>query len=113
MSSDRPRHTWLWFSVLRIGVFFAVLVVLLALNVAPLVAAIAAAVIGLCISVIFLSGPRTRLAGDLRDRLGRGRTRRPARSNTDVDSDTEDAAVDARQTGAIAPPQQPGQRPAG
>jgi hypothetical protein len=73
---------WVQYSLIRIGVFAAVLTVLLLLRLEWWLAAIVAAVIGLCVSFIFFGDLRTRVATDLAAR--RGRT--PA----DADADVED-----------------------
>jgi Protein of unknown function (DUF4229) len=79
--------TWLWFSLLRIGIFAVVLtILLLVLPVPPWVSAIVAALIAFCISFIFLHRPRGELAVQL-DRMRRGENGPPS------DDDAEDATA--------------------
>jgi len=86
---DRPGLAWVWFTLLRVGIFVVVLaVLLLVMPVPPWVSTIVAALIAFCISFIFLSRPRAQLAGHL-DRMRRGE---PTAGRTD--DDAEDAAVD-------------------
>jgi hypothetical protein len=70
------------YSLIRVGVFAVALAVLLLLPIDWWVAAIAAAVIGLCVSTIFFGDLRSRVAADLAARRGAP----PA----DVDADVED-----------------------
>ncbi len=75
----------MWFSLLRLGIFAGVLLVLLlVMPVEPWISAIVAAVIAFCLSFIFLEGPRRRLAEQLHEQ----RTR-------DRDGEDEDAALDS------------------
>jgi predicted membrane metal-binding protein len=83
----RPGLTWLWFSLLRLGIFAVVLaILLLILPVPPWVSTIVAALIAFCISFIFLSRPRAQLAVQL-DRMRRGEA-----NGAVADDDAEDAA---------------------
>ncbi|MGO4689928.1 DUF4229 domain-containing protein [Glaciibacter sp. 2TAF33] len=82
---------WVYFSVLRVLMFVVPLVVLLVLGIEPWVATLVAAVIGLCLSYIFLRKPRESVARNLY--AARNRTAAPAASAAS-DADTEDAAVD-------------------
>ncbi len=88
MENRRPSGlTWLWFSLLRLGLFAVVLVVLLlVMPVEPWISAIVAAVIAFCLSFIFLTGPRSRLVEQLHGRR-RG-------NPVDDDDEVEDAAFD-------------------
>ena len=87
---ERPGLAWVWFTVLRVGIFAAVLaILLLVMPVPPWVSTIVAAIIALCISFIFLSRPRAQLAGQL-DRMRRGEA-----NHGTTDDDAEDAALDA------------------
>jgi len=74
--------------VLRLLVFAVPLVILLVLGVVWWLAVIAAALIGLCLSYIFLSRPRNAVSSDLYAVRHRDK---PARTE---DDDAEDAAVD-------------------
>lgn len=92
MTEQRPRtRTWVWYSLVRVGLFAVVLaVLLLVLPVAPWISTLLAAVIAFCVSFIFLGRPRAELAQDL-DRMRRGE-RAPVVEPTD--DDVEDAAVE-------------------
>ena len=89
--------SWITYTVLRLLVFAVPLVVLLLVGVVWWLAVIAAALIGLCLSYIFLSRPRNAVSSDLYAVRHRGR---PAPTE---DDDVEDAAVDAAQ-GERRPP---------
>jgi hypothetical protein len=85
-------RTWIWFSVVRVGIFAAVLVVLLiVLPVPAWISTLLAGVIAFCLSIIFLARPRAELSRDL------ARVRRGERADPDAptDDDAEDAAVDS------------------
>ena len=77
---------WLIYSVIRVGIFAVALGVLLALSVTFVVAAIGAAIIGLCVSYIFFRRQRDAVAASIvRIRSTRQR---------DLDSDVENEAID-------------------
>lgn len=80
-----PRN-WILFSALRIGLFAVVLAVLLFLQIEPWIAAVIAAVIGLCVSYIFFRPQRVALA----ESVSSYRTA----EHRDEDSDVENAAID-------------------
>lgn len=82
------RHLILY-SLLRIGLFAIVFTVLMLLQLWPWVAALAAAIISLCVSYIFFRAPREALAQS----LARARASEPR----DLDSDAENAALDRAQ----------------
>jgi hypothetical protein len=85
----RAGLTWLWFTLARVGLFAVVLaILLLVMPVEPWISAIVAAVIAFCLSFIFLSRPRTRLAEQLQEQRAAGGAR-------DADGETEDAALDS------------------
>lgn len=88
-----PRN-WILFSALRIGLFVVVLAVLLLLQVEPWVAALVAAVIGLCVSYIFFRPQREALAESV------STYRRT--EHRDADSDAENAAIDDALGGSAA-----------
>ena len=98
---ERPRRLGCaWFALLRLGIFAVVLAVLLVvLPVEPWISAVLAAVIALCLSLIFLWRPLTDLTGSARrvDRASRraGVRRSGGARAVDTDDDVEDAAVDA------------------
>ena len=80
--------------MLRILAFVVPLVVSYELGASLLLAALIAAVVGFCISVIFLSGQRRAFSGELAELR-----RRPAEPSTpDVGEDelAEDAVIDSR-----------------
>ena len=79
---------WLLFTVLRVLMFVVPFVILLALGIEGWLAAVIAAVIGLCLSYIFLRRPREQVAGDLY------KVRHRATEPVHPDAESEDAAVD-------------------
>ncbi|MCU1437582.1 MAG: hypothetical protein JWP66_669 [Naasia sp.] len=86
MEERPPRLGWVWFSFIRLGLFAVVLaVLLLVLPVQPWVSAVLAAIIALCLSLIFLWTPLGRLVGP----------KSAPRVPDNRDDDIEDAAVDA------------------
>ena len=74
---------WVAYSCIRIGIFAAVLAALLVAGVEWWLAAIIAAVIGLCVAYIFF--------GKLRDAVAFDIAQRRARPSGDSDSAAEDA----------------------
>lgn len=72
------------YSLLRIAIFAIVLVVLLLLGVQPVLSAVIAAVIGLCVSYIFFGKLRHAVAADLAAR------RANPTPPKDVDAEAED-----------------------
>ena len=85
----RPGLAWLWYTLLRIGIFAGVLaILLLVMPVPPWVSTIVAALIAFCLSFLFLGRPRAELAGQL-DRM---RREKPAGASRDEEA--EDAAVE-------------------
>lgn len=81
---------WLAYSLIRVGVFAVVLLLLTLTGVQLWLAAIVAAVIGLCVAYIFFGGLRDSIARDLAQR-------RSGATRPDVDAAAEDsAAEDAR-----------------
>jgi uncharacterized membrane protein YraQ (UPF0718 family) len=79
---------WVVYSVYRILLFAVPLGILLLLRIDPLVATVIAAVIGLCLSYIFLRSPRDAVSRD----IFAATQRRKAPS--EADSDAEDAVLD-------------------
>ncbi|MBC7517663.1 MAG: DUF4229 domain-containing protein [Microbacteriaceae bacterium] len=90
----KTSRRWILYSLLRVGIFAAILALLLALKVEPWMAAVVAAVVGLCVSYIFFRPQRDALA------LSVARFRQSEKR--DADSDAENAALDLRET-ATAP----------
>ena len=80
--------SWLSYSVYRILLFAVPLAVLLMLSIVWWVSAIVAALIGLCLSYIFLRTPREKVALDLYT------ARHPAAEVVHPDAESEDAAID-------------------
>ncbi|GAA1448135.1 DUF4229 domain-containing protein [Leifsonia poae] len=81
--------SWITYSVLRLLLFVVPLVILLVLRIEAWIAVVAAALIGLCLSYIFLRKSRNAVATDLYAARHRDK---PA---TTVDDDVEDAAIDS------------------
>ncbi|MEY2847766.1 MAG: hypothetical protein RI885_431 [Actinomycetota bacterium] len=81
-----PSRSWILFSALRIGLFAVVLTVLLLLQIEPWIAALLAAVIGLCVSYIFFRPQREALAKSVSEYR--------STEHRDEDADAESAAVD-------------------
>ncbi|RNE62103.1 DUF4229 domain-containing protein [Cryobacterium tepidiphilum] len=79
---------WLSYSVIRLLLFAVPLVILLVTGVGPIVATIIAAIIGLCLSYIFLRTPRARMADTVY------RARHEPSTPAPSDADVEDAAID-------------------
>lgn len=79
---------WLSYSVIRLLLFAAPLLILLISGVGPIVATILAAIIGLCLSYIFLRTPRARMAESVY------RARHKPHAPAPSDSDVEDAAIE-------------------
>ena len=80
--------SWLSYSVYRILMFAVPLAVLLMLSIVWWVSAIVAALIGLCLSYIFLRAPREKVALDLYT------ARHPTAEVVHPDAESEDAAID-------------------
>jgi hypothetical protein len=86
----RPGLAWLWYTLLRIGIFAVVLAILLLVMPAPpWVSTVVAALIAFCLSFLFLARPRAELAGQL-DRMRREKPGAGSR-----DDEAEDAALEA------------------
>jgi len=89
---------WIVFTILRVLLFAIPLAVTLSLGVEPWIAALSAAVIGLCLSTIVLVRPRTSFATMLYN------TRHRTTSRAHRDNELEDAAIaSASSTAASAP----------
>lgn len=81
---------WLKYSLIRLGVFVIVLVVLLFIGVPPVLATIIAAVVGLCVAYIFFGKLRAEMTADLIAR----RASAAAVVPRDADSAAEDAEIE-------------------
>ncbi|WP_382309693.1 DUF4229 domain-containing protein [Herbiconiux sp. UC225_62] len=90
----KPGRTWLVYTLIRLGLFAGVLILLLLLQITPWLAAVIAALIALCISIIFLRKPREEASKTLYEaRNNRGQAAsRPSASRED--ESVEDDAVD-------------------
>jgi hypothetical protein len=77
---------WVLYSLIRVGVFAVALVLLMLVGVNVIVAAVAAAVIGFCVSYIFLRGPRDAVAKSIVDL----RTRKDRDDDNDIENDLLD-----------------------
>lgn len=78
---------WVTYTLVRLGVFAIVLVVLLILDVTPVLATLIAAVVGLCVAYIFFGRLRAAMAAELAELGAR------ARPVKDVDAEAEDASL--------------------
>ena len=91
----KSAPAWVLYTVYRILLFVVPLAILLVLRIEPWLATLLAGVIGLCLSYIFLSSPREKVARDLYAATHREKS---AAKADDGDDQTEDAAVDLAQT---------------
>ena len=74
---------WVKYTLIRLGVFAVVLVVLLLLNVQPVLATVVAAVVGLCVAYIFFGKIRAAMVTEL--------TAQRTAARKDADAEAEDA----------------------
>lgn len=81
---------WLRYTLLRVLLFAAPLIVLLIAGVSPWIAVVVAALFGFSASLLFLRRQREEFATDLYAARRRGET-----STERADADAEDSAVDA------------------
>jgi len=80
---------WVTYSVYRVLLFAVPLTILLALQITWWIAALVAALIGVCLSYLFLRKPRERVARGLYE------ARHPAtKTAVHPDAESEDAAID-------------------
>jgi cell division protein FtsL len=77
---------WILYSLIRVGVFAAALALLVLVGVNVLIAAVAAAVIGFCVSYIFLRGPRNAVAKSIVEL----RTKKDRDDDNDLENDVLD-----------------------
>ncbi len=89
-------RAWVIYSLLRVGLFIVLFTVMLLLGVVYWVAAIAAAIIALCISYIFFGRLRGRVAEELAARRAAG----AQPPSADSDEGTEDALDSERDRGS-------------
>jgi hypothetical protein len=95
---------WLTYSVLRLLLFAVPLVVVYLLGGNIVIAAVSAAIIGVCLSVILLHRQRAAVAADLEARLGSRRANRTVPTDEDVEDAVagEDAGTGAGQNANAA-----------
>jgi predicted cobalt transporter CbtA len=79
---------WLSYSIYRVLMFAVPLTILLALQITWWVSTVLAAVIGLCLSFLFLRKPRDKVA------LGLYQARHPSQETVHPDAGAEDASID-------------------
>ncbi|WP_104083091.1 DUF4229 domain-containing protein [Cryobacterium sp. Y11] len=82
---------WLYYSVMRVLMFAVPLAILLSLGLWPWAAAVIAAMLGLCLSYLFLGKSRESVARDLYQ------ARHPTKEPVNADADVEDRAITARE----------------
>jgi uncharacterized membrane protein YraQ (UPF0718 family) len=92
---------WVTFSALRLLLIAVPLAILLVLQVNWVIATIAAVLIGLCLSYIFLRRRREQTSAELYAISTRGRT------PVTIDDDIEDAAIDNAEAAARAKTKRP------
>jgi hypothetical protein len=78
---------WLFYSIVRLALFGAILALLMFLSVEGWLAAILAAIIALCISYIFFAGERDKVATSIHE------WRERAATDKGRDEDAEDAEI--------------------
>jgi uncharacterized membrane protein YphA (DoxX/SURF4 family) len=81
---------WVLYSLARLGIFAVVLAALLLLGITPWIAALVAAVVGLCVAYIFFGTLRNAVALDLAERRSQSKVAK------DSDAEAEDLENDAR-----------------
>jgi hypothetical protein len=84
----KRTRPWLYYSILRVALFVVIFAAFMVLSVPPWIATIAAAVIALCLSYIFLKGPRDAVARDIYAR------RHGEHDDHDADNDIENEILD-------------------
>jgi hypothetical protein len=83
----KSSRNWVVYTLIRIGLFAVVLVVLLLVGVNPWISAIGAAIIGLCVSYIFFRPQRDAVAKSIHDYRSSGADR-------DEDNEVENDLLD-------------------
>jgi hypothetical protein len=92
----KPGRTWLVYTLIRLGIFAAVLALLLLLGITPWISAVLAAIISLCISIIVLRRPRDEVSKSLyRARESKEAASRAGDLPRSDDELAEDDAVDS------------------
>ncbi|MCU1506299.1 MAG: hypothetical protein JWP05_1268 [Microbacteriaceae bacterium] len=87
VKSVKSLRPWIVYTAIRVVLFGIALTILLLLSVNPIIAAVAAAVVGLCISYIFFRGKRDEVARDIV-------ARRSVTTTKDPDNDLENEVLD-------------------
>ena len=95
----KSSRQWISYSLLRLGIFAAVFIALLVLQIEPWIAAVVAAVIGVCVAYIFFRPQREAIARSFWE----FRTT----EQRDADSDAENDALDAGAAPRTPPPSTP------
>lgn len=85
------KKSWIAYIIARVLVFALPLTVLLILNFNPYFSTGVAAIVGLALSILFLSRWRSELSSEIFERVNK---------KTDDAADTEDAIVDSLEGGA-------------
>ena len=85
------KNPWISYTLLRLGMFFLIFVVLLQFEFNPFFAAIIAAVVSFAISLVFLDRQRRAMSETVANKL----TRNSAGSYDDVESDLENEILDS------------------
>ena len=104
LNGVKPSRQWIVYSAIRLGMFAAILAILILVGVNPIIATIGSAAISFCLSYIFLRAPRDNVAKDLYE------VRHRAKEPVHPDAESEDAAVD-RAAAADSNPAGTKQRP--
>lgn len=91
----KSSRQWITYSLIRLGIFAAVITVLLVLRVEPWIAAIIAAVVGLCVAYIFFRPQREAVARSFWEFRNS--------EQRDADSDAENDALDATASPGVPP----------
>ncbi|HEY0260264.1 MAG TPA: DUF4229 domain-containing protein [Lacisediminihabitans sp.] len=88
----KSSRQWVIYSLIRLGIFAVALALLLILGINVWIAAIGAAIIGFCISYIFLRGPRDAVARTMVKAKASPEQR--SAPDRDLDNDIENEALD-------------------
>ena len=92
----KPSRQWIVYSAIRLGMFAAILAILILVGVNPIIATIGSAAISFCLSYIFLTKQRDAVARSVV-------TIRSKKTTTDLDNDLENEAIDRLEDGKRAP----------
>lgn len=86
------KNPWLSYTLMRLGLFFGIFFLMLALEFNPFYAAIIAASISFAISLVFLDRQRKAMSEQVSQKLGRNK----AGSYEDPESDLENQILDSK-----------------